>query len=284
MSPPSLHRDRPPAPDRTATYREVDGQSLEIDLYLPAPGSPGSPAGSPRGPAAAVLCIHGGGWARGGRHQFAWHGRDLAGHGFIAAVPSYRLAPRATYPAALEDCAAALAWLRGQAAALSLDPARIGAVGSSAGGYLAACLGVDHPAAAGRADDGSAALPRGLRGVVDIHGLHDLPPLADTAVGETCARFLGGTLAERPGMWNEASPMRYVDRGEAAFVLFHDPGDPLAPFDQSARFAEALRRAGRSVRLIATPGTGHGFIYNPDNPWSRRVWPVARRWLARRLM
>jgi hypothetical protein len=91
-----------PLPDirtSTATYAAPDGHALRMDLCLPS---------NQDKPAPAVLMIHGGSWRSGDRTQLSRLNRYLAGRGFIVAAIDYRLAPRHTYPAALEDCRAAV--------------------------------------------------------------------------------------------------------------------------------------------------------------------------------
>jgi acetyl esterase/lipase len=257
--------------EKTLTYGRVDDTELLMDIFLP---------GLVAAPRPAVLFIHGGGWEGGNRSQFAWHSRALAQQGFVTASASYRLSGVAPYPAALDDCQRAVRWLRKNAGELGLDPARLGAVGSSAGGHLVACLGVRET----RNDD--VADLRGIASrvtcVVDVHGIHDFPGMEEShRTGEYCTRFLGGTRDAKPEAWADASPLRFVDRESAPMLLIHDPGDDVVPYDQSARLAAALINAARPVEFMPSPGSGHGFIYNPDDPWTQRAWPIAGAWLKR---
>lgn len=262
----------PDLPSRTVVYAMVGSVNLEMDLWMP------SATGGPR---PCVLCIHGGGWANGRRQQFAWHAGQLARRGYVAATISYRLSGVATYPAALDDCQRAVRWIRRHADELRVDPHRIGALGSSSGGHLAAMLGVRETR-----DDGDAALA-GLSSrvqcVVDVHGIHDMSAGAGPVSQAFRAAFLGGPPEARPELWDDASPIRFVDSSSAPTLLTHDPGDTTVAFDQSARFAASLIAAGRSVEFLPTPGSGHGFVYNLDHPWTQRVWPVALAWFDRHL-
>ena len=109
---------------------EGPGGPLEIYLYDPAPGVTGR---------AALLHIHGGGMIIGSARSMQ-HGPSTiaATMGIPVASVEYRLAPENPFPAPQEDCLAALAWLAGTAEARGVDPARIGIIGESAGGGLAA--------------------------------------------------------------------------------------------------------------------------------------------------
>lgn len=254
---------------QTIVYRTFADAALEMDVC---------PAEKGDGPRPGVLFIHGGGWSAGKRTQFAWHARELAKAGFVTATASYRLAPAHPYPAALDDCQYAMRWLRAHAAEWNLDPARLGAVGSSAGGHLAACLGVRET----RVDDVPALRGFSSRAqcVVDVHGVHDFRALAPNALVKSTVPFLGGTAEEVPGAWTEASPITFVDDQSAPMMLTHDPKDPTVPYAQSVSFAAALIQAARPVEFLPTPGSGHGFVYNPDHAWTRRLWPRAVAWLT----
>jgi acetyl esterase/lipase len=254
---------------QTIAFRTFADTALEMDVF---------PAEKGAGPRPGVLFIHGGGWSAGQRTQFTWHARELAKLGFVTAAASYRLAPAHPYPAALDDCQYAMRWLRAHAAEWNLDPARLGACGSSAGGHLAACLAVRDT----RSDDEPALRGFSSRAqcVVDVHGVHDFRTLAPTVLTACNAAFLGGSAAEKPEAWQDASPAAFVDALTAPIMLTHDPNDPTVPYAQSVSFAAALMDAGRPVEFLPTPGSGHGFVYNPENAWTQRLWPRAVAWLS----
>ena len=126
------------------TLTTADGAALDLAWYhTEALGPPPEALGQP---GSAVLYLHGGGMIFG----LAQLGQlyDLALRDYVATsgVPmllvDYRIAPEHRHPTPVEDCYAALLWLADNAAALGVDPARIGVMGDSAGGGLAAgvCL------------------------------------------------------------------------------------------------------------------------------------------------
>jgi acetyl esterase/lipase len=258
------------ADPKTFTYRTVGGQALELDLYLPE---------STEGLRPGVLFIHGGGWNGGRRTQFSWHAKTLAEAGFVAATASYRMAAVAPYPAALDDCQCAVRWLRAHAADFQLDPARIGAFGSSAGGHLVACLGVRETRE--EVDPAWRGFSSRVQAAVDVHGVHDLTVLATpNHLSKTLDLFLGGTYEEKSDAWRDASPELFIAADTAPMFLAHDPADPTVPYDQTVRFAHALMKAARPFEFLPTPGSGHGYVYNPENEWSKRVFPRAQAFLS----
>ena len=108
-------------------YADPEDQHLVLDLAAPEGD----------GPFPAVVCIHGGGFREGDRTYFNATCEKLAQHGYVAVTIEYRLAPKYPFPAAVEDCKAAVRWLRANAEKYHIDPKRIGATGASAGGTLA---------------------------------------------------------------------------------------------------------------------------------------------------
>ncbi|MDZ4858175.1 MAG: alpha/beta hydrolase, partial [Candidatus Hydrogenedentes bacterium] len=95
-----------------------------------------------RQPRPAIVHIHSGGWytgGKGGEKTFAML-QAFADAGYVAVSIGYRLSGEAVFPAAVEDCKLAIRWLRANADAHGIDPERIGAIGASAGGHLAAML------------------------------------------------------------------------------------------------------------------------------------------------
>ena len=119
--------------ERGVEFSNPDGQHLQIDIARPKNGGV---------PFPAILCIHGGGFRAGTRDGYDGMCVNLAQHGYVAATVTYRLSPAYQFPAAVHDCKAAVRWLRANAATYHADPARIGAMGGSAGGHLALFLGV----------------------------------------------------------------------------------------------------------------------------------------------
>src|SRR5262249_24172530 len=122
-------------------YREGASKQWRLDLAFKK-----NQRGKPR---PAIVVIHGGDWVQGDKSSFASRKygvpgniEDFARLGFVAATINYRLPAEAPFPAALEDCKAAVRWLRAHAREYNLDPMHIGAYGNSAGGHLALLLGM----------------------------------------------------------------------------------------------------------------------------------------------
>ena len=184
----------------------------------------------------------------------------LVGKGYAVASINYRLTQHAVFPAQVEDCKAAIRWLRANAGKYHLDPDHIGVWGASAGGHLVAMLGTtggvkDLEGKAGNLDQTSR-----VQCVVDWFGPTDLLTMGgghnNPASPE--AKLLGGPLQDNKEKARKASPLTYVSKDSAPFLIMHGDQDPLVPLQQSRALAEALKKAGVEVKLQVVEGNGHG--------------------------
>ncbi len=238
------------------------GLSLRLDLFMPRTRS---------APARGIVYLHGGGWRGGSRRQFWRQAAHLATRGCIGACIEYRLAPAATFPAQLEDAQEAVRWLRRRAGELGIDPSRIGAVGGSAGGHLAALLGTtDAPV------DG---LSSRVQAVVAFNGVFDLTPLLEAPEQPRSAVL--GLLGGRIELAITASAYHQADARAAPALLLHGTADQVVPFEQSRAYAARLRALGVRAELYAEPGAGHGFFNR--TPYYQRTLPVIERFLLEAL-
>jgi acetyl esterase/lipase len=235
---------------RDLPYESGGGRDLKADLAQPQGD----------GPFPAVLCLHGGGWIAGERHQMEQTIRVLAAHGYVAVSPDYRLAPADPFPAAVEDCKAAVRWLRANAKRFKVDPNRIGALGFAAGGHLGCLLGVTDKSDGLEGKGGHAGESSRLQAVVSFFGPTNLARTDwDTEVLEkNLVPFLGGTPAQREETYRKASPITYVRKGAPPFLFVHGADDKIVLPAHSQDMAEKLRAAGGSARVILVEGEGHG--------------------------
>jgi acetyl esterase/lipase len=248
------HKPAPePVRESDLVYARAGANELRLDLAMPAEG----------GPLPAVVCIHGGGWVGGGRKQMAQTIEALARRGFVAVAPDYRLAPEHRFPAQVEDCKAAVRWLRANAARYRVNPERVGVMGLAAGGHLACLLGVTSKEHGLEGDSGNAGQSSRVQAVVSCGGPTDLtkPVWSKMAVEKNLVPLLGGTFAQRLDVYCKASPSCYPVAGAPPFLFLHGSKDPQVPPSQSHDFAEKLRKAGGRARVVEMEGDlllGHG--------------------------
>jgi acetyl esterase/lipase len=227
----------------------ADAPALAVRVYTPAGESKTRPG---------VVYIHGGGFCF-GSVEFEHAGAMAAADAADAVVVSveYRLAPEHPFPAGLEDCYAALVWLAAEARALGVDPERIGVMGQSAGGGLAAGLALLAR------DRGGPRPCLQLLGIPELDHRLETPSMrefVDTPLWnrpnaiESWRCYLGGSREE---VSPYASPAVAKDlRGLPPAYVSTMEFDPLR--DEGIEYALRLLRAGVPVELHQYPGTFHG--------------------------
>lgn len=237
----------------------------KLDLYFPETGD---------GPFPLVLHIHGGGFGMGDKrddHMDTY--LKLLDYGLAVGSIEYRLSGEAIFPAAVLDCRQAVRFVRRHAADYSIDPERIGVLGGSAGGNLAAMLGMNIPNGAfpgeeGKTFDGSCA----VRFAVDQFGPIDFRHMDDQArangvsfadhdeASSAESSYMGGALPTLADEWlAKANPTTYINEGMAPLLVQHGCLDRLVPFAQSVNFVHAICRKlgyGR-VDFVPLPTADH---------------------------
>ena len=229
------------------------GRTQKADLYFPT----ATTAGQLR---PAVVIIHGGGWS-GGKRDAGRElniGTNLALHGYVGMSIDYALATktRATWPQNLYDCKTAVRWLRKNAEHLQIDPDRIGVIGGSAGGHLAAMVTLTTPADGLDPKEPYGEYSCRVSCGVDLYGIADLPTYH-------AASMLGKTLAEAPELYRLASPVTYVRSNSPPLLIIHGTADTTVNVKQSELFADVLKKAGAPYELIIIPGAQHSFDLQP---------------------
>lgn len=232
-------------------YGKGGDQELKLDLARPAQGE---------GPFPGIICIHGGGWQAGKHEDLRQLIRFLAERGFVAVTISYRLAPAAKFPAQVEDCKAAVRWLRANAARYHVDPDHLGVMGFSAGGHLACLLGAADARAGLEGQGGHPERSSRVQAVVSFFGPTDfLAPEWKDNVNKILVDFLGARRDENPEIYKKASPITYVSKDDPPFLFFHGTKDPLVNIRQSERMVQRLQEVGVPARLVRLEGAGHGW-------------------------
>jgi acetyl esterase/lipase len=196
-----------------------------------------------------VLWIFGGGWMFGSKGYHV-NVRDLTSVGIAVASIQYRLSGTAVYPAQLEDCRAAVQWLRTHGARYGIDAKRMGASGESAGGQLAALLG---------AVEGKSR----IRGVCALYPATDLIDLgrlyAKPGKRSLIEKFLGGPIEENLDLAADASPIDHISPSLPPFLIIHGVHDRVIPLQQSERLFLALSDARVPAQFIVVTDKGHWF-------------------------
>ena len=242
LSPPAAGQQHDVEVVNDITYVVRPGGSLALDAYLP----------SGPGPHPAALVIPGGRWMFIDKAKNDWLPTQLAEGGIAAFAIEYRPSTDAPFPAALEDAQEAVRFVRAHAARFRIDPTRLGAVGGSAGGHLAALLATWG--------EGSTDAGARVRVAISWSGPMDLAPLLGNpnpnlvnAVETLLACSTRQACTERA---RGASPVSHVDPSDGAVYLANST-EEIIPVEQARAMATALERSDVPHELVLL-SAGHG--------------------------
>lgn len=240
-------------------YKRVGSRELKLHVVSPSDLKSGD-----RRP--ALVFFHGGGWTGGTPAQFNTQSTYLASRGLVCVQVEYRLLDKTDQAPPLvcvQDAKSAMRWIRVHAAELGIDPARVGAGGGSAGGHLAAFVGMveggDDPA------DDLKISPRAAALVL-------FNPVFDNGTE-------GGWGQARVGARvKEFSPAHSVSADDPPAIVFLGSADKLIPVATVERFQAAMKSAGVRCDTFFYADQGHGF-FNQD-PFTTRTLIAADKFLA----
>ena len=246
--------------ETAVTYARYGDRTLQMDLYRPK---------STWGPLPGIVCIHGGGWAKGNRTSHTKIAQALAARGYVTATISYRLSGEAAFPAAIHDCKAAVRFLRANAQRYGIDADHIGAIGLSAGGHLTALLATSGGIPELEGDGGHAEFSSRIQAAIPMGAQTDLLSERTKQIsavedrGQIWRQFLGGTQEERPDVYRLASPLTHLEETDPPCWLI------TGAKDDPSTHADAFRARMESMfvprGLTVIPEAPHAFL-------GRQLW------------
>ncbi len=232
---------------------------MRMDLHVPAG------AGAP-----VLIYIHGGAFIAGSHHlddvahPHAAIRKGFVDAGYAFASVDYRYAAEGSFPMGLHDCFAAVRWIRAYGRELGIDVSRIAVLGESAGGHLAAFLGLNptDPDLVGTV--GGLNLSSQVDACVLWYPPVELGAQPGTAAGDRAwgpeDHLIGSRVDLRPDLARLASPLHHVGgSGPAPMLLQHGDADELVPLSQSERMLAAMTGAGHHCELDVVAGGDHAF-------------------------
>ena len=234
-----------------------DSPAQRLDLFWPEAGE---------GPFPTLVYVHGGGFAFGDKRDGNLEGYlKCLRRGWALAAVEYRLSGEAAFPAAVLDCRSAVRFLIANAARLRVDPERLCAIGGSAGGNLAAMLGMNIPVFPG---EGDVRGPQPVvQAAVDQFGPMDFRAMDAQARANGVSfddhdgpdspesKYLGAPVQQADNA-AQADPLTYAGPAMCPMLVQHGTADRLVPFAQSEAFVEGLRAKGLGERVTFTPLPG----------------------------
>ena len=210
-------------------------ERLIADLYLPEAEKP----------APAVLLIHGGGWnGKERRSDMEGIANSLAKRGYFVMNATYRRTPDWKFPAQTDDLEQALRFMRKNSGSLNIDPSRIATFGYSAGGHLAALIGLDRD--------------NGIKAIVAGGAPADLSFWPD---GRLTGLLLGGPVKGNEALYREASPVTHVRKESPPTFVYHGTADDLVPVEHPKAFIAKLEENGVEHEVYWIGGRSHIFSH-----------------------
>ncbi|MDB5391498.1 MAG: Acetyl esterase/lipase [Planctomycetaceae bacterium] len=248
--------------ERDISYVTNGDEAQRLDLYLPEK--------PPERPLPLIVHIHGGGWM--GGSKFPCGVANMVNQGYAVASVEYRFSQKAVFPAQIQDCQAAIRWLRANSKQYHIDPDQIGVVGGSAGGHLSALVGTAGGKKAFPSIGGNEDQSDRVQCVCDIYGPTNFATViqqaeADKNVrnvfkfnkpGDPYSSLIGTSLDADKQKTEAVSPVHYVSKETPPILILHGTHDSLVPYAQSEELVAALKSQGIEVWLQTLPGSGHG--------------------------
>ena len=233
-------------------------RELHLDIFKPAK----------TGKYPALLMIHGGGWRSGNRTMQIPMAQQIASNGYVTAAVEYRLSPEALYPAAIFDIKSAVRFLRANASKFSIDAGRMAITGSSAGGQLAAFIGMTPEVKKFDGDEGNLQVSAEIQAIIDMDGVLDFTDPNESAKDEDPLKpsagtyWFGATFKKAPEKWREASPIQYAGKNTPP-ILFINSALPRFHAGRDS-VINMIHKFGIYTEVHTIPDTPHPFwLFHP---------------------
>lgn len=243
-----------PSVVRDVPFASAGDFPLKLDLHLPA-GSPHSPI---------IVWVHGGAWRSGSKASMPLGA--LVEAGYAVASVDYRLSTQARFPAQSHDIKAAIRFLRGHGANWNLPTKKIVIAGDSAGGHLAALVGVSnghHDLEGTLGDDREQS--SAVQGIVSFYGGANLTTILKQSTPHGLSvrvpaldLLLGGQPDAVLELARLASPVFHVDHSDPPLLLLHGDQDPQMPINQAHELMGAYKKLNLPAQLEVVHGAAHG--------------------------
>ncbi|GAB5493659.1 MAG: alpha/beta hydrolase [Phototrophicaceae bacterium] len=251
-------------------------ESQTLDIYLPS---------NYDDPLAIILMVHGGGFIAGDKSEMQGASEHYASLGYAVIAPNYRLAPEFIYPSAHADVFCALAWTLAHAEDYNLDSAQLFLMGESAGANIIALLAtIDDPNTLVTNCDYTLPDSLDIQAVFALYMPVDLNSCECQLAKQLASIYLDVNVSdwldsETQDLWQSASIINKLDKGDPAFYLIHGANDFLVPVSESEFFATHYQAVGGEAELVVFEGANHGFFTTISSAYTQEALGIIDGWL-----
>jgi acetyl esterase/lipase len=247
---------------RDLEYARAGDVPLKLDLYIPTNVT--TPP--------VVVWVHGGAWRGGSKNNPSI--QPLTEKGYAVASVEYRLSPVAQFPAQIHDLKAAIRYLRGTAKDHGISADKIAISGGSAGGHLAALVGVTNGVKHLEGDLGNhKSQSSDIQAIVVFYGASNLTTILTQSTPHgvnmrvpALELLLGGQPESKPDLARLASPVFHVDKSDPPLLWYHGDQDPQMPVNQGLEMLGAYKKLNLPVTFEPVHGGSHGgrLFFTPE--------------------
>ena len=241
--------------EKDLVYAMVGDRKLVLDLYWHPKANEAMPL---------IIWVHGGAWRRGSKNNVG-NVLPMLEKGYAVASVGYRLSGEAIFPAQIQDCKAAVRWLRAHADNYKLNGDKFGAWGPSAGGHLVALMGTANDVVEWEVGTHLEVSSR-VQAVCDWFGPTDFLRMNDVkgdidhdAPDSPESQLIGAPIQENPDLAGNANPINYVSADDSPFLIIHGGQDFTVLKNQSEFLNVALQEQDVSSTFVLIDDQKHGF-------------------------
>lgn len=191
-------------------YQQDKNRALHLDAFL----------NTKQKKNPALVMIHGGGWRSGNKNQMQDMARAIASKGYSCFAIEYRLSVEAKYPGGIYDVKNAIKFIKDNAKKFNVDPDKIAVLGCSSGGQMAALIGTTNEILDFEDQSFKSKSSSKVQAIIDVDGVLAFKH-PESSEGDMASFWLGGTYAEKPENWKNASPLNHTGKSTPAILFIN---------------------------------------------------------------
>ncbi len=249
-------------------YRNIDGISLTLDVYVPSKRLGEPPwVKQTEGNKPTLLYFHGGGWRGGEKESRALEILPYVDKGWIVVTANYRLLKQTSLPEIIGDCKTALNWVYNNANNFKIDTTKIIVSGNSAGGHLALMTALSKEDSIYKCDYPIKKRNK-VAGVINWYGISDVSLFVKKWKDK---QMLFEDQTQLDMVYKKTSPLNFIDDKTMPILTVHGEIDSVVPFIHSKMLHEKLIEKGIKNRLVELKNRKHGNFNAKEMTYSYKI-------------